>query len=163
MVSWTGSRGVRHDSQSAIDALVDLYQEATDGGVFYAERAGTKHDAAINLGDEGLRSSGLERIPSGTLIVLGPVELNQQSWREASDRVEMACIRAESSGHRVAILFDTPTPELLGADVTMMVFDKGYEDIHEYLVGTVAEEGTLQSGPVQQYSAPLKGAAVTDT
>lgn len=149
-------------SQAAIDALVELYQEATDGAVFYAERTGAKHDAAINLGDDGLWSSGLERVPSGTLIVLGPVELDQQSWREASDRVEMACIRAESSGHRVAILFDTPTPALLGADATMMLFDKGYDDLHEYLVGTVAEDGTLQPGLVQQYSAPFKGAAVTD-
>lgn len=33
-------------SQTAIDALVELYQEATDGAVFYAERAGAKHDAA---------------------------------------------------------------------------------------------------------------------
>lgn len=150
-------------SQAAIDALVELYQEATDGAVFYAERAGAKHDAAINLGDGGLWSSGLERVPSGTLIVLGPVELDQQSWREASDRVEMACIRAESSGHRVAILFDTPTPTLLGADATTMLLDKGYDDLHEYLVGTVAEDGTLQPGLVQQYSAPLKGHAVTET
>ena len=150
-------------SQAAIDALVDLYQEATDGAVFYAERAGAKHDAAINLGEDGLWSSGLERVPSGTLIVLGPVELDQQSWREASDRVEMACIRAESSGHRVAILFDTPMPTLLGADATMMLTDKGYDDLHEYLVGTVAEDGTLQPGLVQQYSVPLKGATVTNT
>jgi hypothetical protein len=150
-------------SQAAIDALVEVYQEATDGSVFYAERAGTKHDAAINLGDDGLWSSGLERVPSGTLIVLGPVELDQQSWREASDRVETACIRAESSGHRIAILFDTPMPALLGADTTMMLLDKGYDYLHEYLVGTVAEDGTLQRGLNQQYAAPLKSATVTDT
>jgi hypothetical protein len=150
-------------SQAAIDALVEQYQEATDGAVFYAERAGTKHDAAINLGDDGLWSSGLERIPSGTLIVLGPVELDQQSWSEASDRVEMACIRAETSGHRVAILFDTPMPSLLAADTTTMLIDKGYDDLQDYLVGTVAEDGTLQPGVLQQYSAPLKGSAVTDT
>jgi hypothetical protein len=150
-------------SQSAIDALVNLYQEATDGAVFYAERAGTKHDAAINLGEDGLWSSGLERVPSGTLIVLGPIELDQQSWSEASDRVEIACFRAESSGHRVAILFDTPTPARLGADATMMLLDKGYEDLHEHLAGTVAEDGTLQPGLVQQYSSPLQVTAVTDT
>jgi len=150
-------------SQAAIDALVALYQEATDGAVFYAERAGTKHDAAINLGEDGLWSSGLERVPSGTLIVLGPVELDQQSWSEASDRVEMACIRAEDSGHRVAVLFKTPTPALLGADATRMLVDKGYDDLQEYLVGTVAEDGTLQPGLVRQYSAPLKCRAVTDT
>jgi len=150
-------------SQAAIDALVELYQEATDGAVFYAERAGTRHDAAINLGDDGLWSSGLERVPSGTLIVVGPVELDQQSWSEASDRVEMACIRAESSGHRVAVLFDTPTPALLGADTTRMLIDKGYDALQDYLVGTVAEDGTLQPGLVQQYCVPLKGVAVTDT
>lgn len=95
--------------------------------------------------------------------MLGPVELDQQSWREASDRVEMACIRAESSGHRVAILFGTPTPTLLGADTTLVLLDKGNDDLHEYLVGTVANDGTLQSGLVQQYSTPLEGPAVTDT
>ncbi|MES2741673.1 MAG: glyoxalase superfamily protein [Pseudomonadota bacterium] len=149
-------------SQAAIDALVEMYQEATDGAVFYAERAGWKHDAAISLGDDGLWSSGLDRVPSGTLIVLGPVELDQQSWREASERVEMACLRAENPGHRVAILFDTPTPEFLGADATMMLLDKGYDDLHECLVGTVAENGTLKPGLVKHYGTPSKAAAVTD-
>lgn len=150
-------------SQAAIDALVEQYQEATDGAVFYAERAGTNHDAAISLGEDGLWSSGLERVPSGTLFVLGPVELDQQSWRDASDRVEMACLRAENSGHRVAILFDTPTPVLLGADVSTMLLDKGYDDLHHNLVGTVAEDGTLRSGLVKQYRAPIKSHAVTET
>ncbi len=150
-------------SQAAVDALIDLYQDATDGGVFYAERAGGNHGAAINLGDDGLWSSGLERIPSGTLIVLGPVELDQQSWREASDRVEMACLRAENSGHRVAILFDTPQPENLGADVITMVLDKGYDDLHDHIVGTVAEDGMLQPGLVRHYPAPTMLPPVTDT
>ena len=76
-------------SQAAIDALIDQYQEATDGAAFYAEQSGAKHGAAIDLGDSGLWPSGLERVASGTLIVLGPVELDQQSWIEASNRVEM--------------------------------------------------------------------------
>ncbi|CDG83112.1 glyoxalase superfamily protein [Janthinobacterium agaricidamnosum] len=150
-------------TQTAIDALVERYQEATDGAVFYAERAGMEHDAAINLGDDGLWSGGLERVPSGTLVVLGPIELDQQSWREASDRVEMACIRAESSGHRVAILFDTLLPAMVGADATVMLLNKGDDDLHENLVGTVGDDGNLQPGLVRQYSQPIKGATVTDT
>ena len=62
-------------SQAAIDALVVKYEEATDGAVFYAERAANMADGAIDLGDYGLWSSGLDRVPGGTLIVVGPIEL----------------------------------------------------------------------------------------
>lgn len=138
-------------SEAAIDALIAQYQEATDGEVFYAERAGTNHDAAIDLGDYGLWSNGLERVPSGTLLVLGPVDLDQQSWGEASERVEMACLRAENSGHRVAILFNTPVPEQLAADVTLMVVARGEEDLDAQIVGTVLDDGTLLPGINRAY------------
>ena len=60
---------------AAIDALVARYAEATDGAVLYAERAANGAEGAIDLGDYGLWSSGLDRVPSGTLIVVGPIEL----------------------------------------------------------------------------------------
>lgn len=150
-------------SQASIDALIGQYQEATDGGVFYAEQSGAKHDAAIDLGDNGLWSSGLERVPSGTLIVLGPVELDQQSWVQASSRLEMACLRAENSGHRVAILFRTPMPDKLGADVTLMMIERGYEDLHEQIIGTVMEDGVLRLGIAREYGAPVVKAPVANT
>jgi hypothetical protein len=140
-------------SEAAIDALILQYQEATDGEVFYAERAGTKHDAAIDLGDNGLWSNGLERVPSGTLLVLGPVDLDQQSWSEASERVEMACLRAENSSHRVAILFNTPAPEQLAADVTLMVVERGEDDLDAQIVGTVLDNGTLLPGIDRTYGS----------
>lgn len=138
-------------STAAIDVLVAQYQEATDGAVFFTERAGADHPAAIDLGEYGLWSTGLQRVPSGTLLVLGPVELDQQSWTAASERVEMACLHAANSGHRVAILVDSPTPEQLGADAVLMVTERDEGDLHEQVIGTVLADGTLQSGIQRTY------------
>ena len=55
------------------------YEEATDGGLVYAERAGNGWEGSIDLGEHGLWSPGIDRLPSGTLLVVGPIELNQQS------------------------------------------------------------------------------------
>jgi hypothetical protein len=65
-------------SQEAINALLERYEEATDGALVYAERAGNHCEGAIDLGDNGLWSAGLHRVPSGTLLIVGPLELNQQ-------------------------------------------------------------------------------------
>lgn len=74
-------------SQAAIDALFEVYEDATDGALLYAERAGNGWASSIDLGDYGLWSSGLDRVPSGTLLVVGPLELDQQSWSDASERL----------------------------------------------------------------------------
>jgi hypothetical protein len=44
-----------------------------------------------------------------------------------------------------------------------MLIDKGYDDLQDYLVGTVAEDGTLLPGLVKEYGVPIRGMAVTDT
>lgn len=41
-------------SQTAIDALLRHYEEATDGELVYAERAGSHWEGSIDLGDDGL-------------------------------------------------------------------------------------------------------------
>lgn len=150
----TGSRAGVYltTSQTAIDALVAQYQDASDGAVFYAERAGSHHEAAIDLGDYGIWSSGLERVPSGTLIVLGPIKLDQQNWGDASERIEMACLHTANSGHRVAVLIDSPTPKYLHADARLMLTERSDDDLDEQIVGTVSDDGTLQEHVSQGYS-----------
>jgi hypothetical protein len=132
-------------SPAAIDALVARYQEATDGAVLYAERAANGADGAIDLGDYGLWSSGLDRVPSGTLIVVGPIELVQDEWERSTERLQMACNVADLTGHRVAILAQTPTPKDLCEDIRVMATTAVAEGV-EYesvLRGVVTEEGEL--------------------
>ncbi|WP_423391984.1 hypothetical protein [Burkholderia sp. LMG 21824] len=133
-------------AQKAIDALLEVYEDATDGALLYAERAGNGCPSAIDLGEYGLWSSGLDRVPSGTLLVVGPLELDQQSWDETASRLETACKYALDSGHRVAVLLDSPTPEMLHQDVRLMVTSRdGHVDEETALIGIVTDEGELQS------------------
>lgn len=132
-------------STRAIDALLARYEEATDGGLVYAEQAANGWEGSIDLGDYGLWSSGIDRLPSGTLLVVGPLKLDQSSWKDAAERVEMACLHALNSDHRVAVLVDTPTPDRLCEDIQLMVKRLRDEeaDTHTALRGVVSEEGEL--------------------
>ncbi|MBP0621193.1 hypothetical protein [Cupriavidus consociatus] len=133
-------------SQKAIDALLEVYEDATDGALLYAERAGNGCASAIDLGEYGLWSSGLDRVPSGTLLVVGPLELDQQSWEGTASRLETACRYALDSGHRVAVLLDTPTAETLHEDVRLMVTSRDeHADEEPALIGVVTEKGELQA------------------
>lgn len=131
--------------QAHINALLAVYDEATDGALVYAERAGNHWKTSIDLGEHGLWSSGLDSVPSGTLLVLGPLEVNQQSWSDTSSRLESACLSAQVHGHRVAVLLETETPYTLFHDVDLMVRMKEPEgdDAHEALLGIVTAEGGL--------------------
>lgn len=133
-------------SSDAISALLKAYEEATDGELVYAERAGNAWEGSIDLGENGLWSNGMDRIPSGTLLVLGPLELTQQDWSSSAATLEMACLRALNSGHRVAILVDTPTPDLMFKDLEVMVtsVQPEGEDYETALAGIVTESGELQ-------------------
>ena len=109
----------------------------------YAERAGDNWDGSIDLGEDGLWSRGIDRLPSGTLLVVGPIELDQESCADAARRVEMACLHALNSDHRVAVLVDTPTPNTLCQDMLVLVRSASSEpsDTHTALVGIVGENG----------------------
>lgn len=133
-------------SPEAIAALLARYEEATDGGLVYAERAGGDWAGSIDLGDYGLWSPGIERLPSGTLFVVGPIQLDQQSWNEAAERLEIACLNALNSNHRVAVLFDTPTPGVLRPDSVVLLRSAtaGPSDIEDALVGVIGDDGDLQ-------------------
>lgn len=132
-------------SQQAINALLKQYEDATDGELVYAEAAGSKAEGAIDLGDYGLSSNGLARVPSGTLIVVGPLALTQENWGNAADKLGWACMRALSYGHRVAVLLETPQPDMLFKDVDVAVRgeDDPDGDWHEALAGVVSEDGEL--------------------
>jgi hypothetical protein len=133
-------------SADAISTLLRIYEEATDGELVYAERAGNHWEGAIDLGENGLWSDGLDRVPSGTLLVLGPLELTQQDWDDSASTLEMACLRALNSGHRVAVLVNTPTPSLLFKDLERMVqaVQPEGEDYEAALMGVVTAGGDLQ-------------------
>ncbi|MDR3416895.1 MAG: hypothetical protein P4L83_11980 [Nevskia sp.] len=133
------------NSKDAVAALLERYEEATDGAVVYAERAGSGWPGSIDLGEGGLWSEGLERLPSGTLLIIGPVELDQQSWSEESGHLAMACRRAYESSHRVAVLVDTPAPWAMCDDVFLMVDSVRDDDLaSEILTGVVTVDGELQ-------------------
>ena len=133
-------------SSEAIDALLEAYEDATDGALVYAESAGNGWSGSIDLGDYGLWSSGLDRVPSGTLLVVGPLKLDQQSWNDAGERLEMACNHALNSGHRIAVLLDTPTPETLNEDVRLIVKSRPNHTDHDTaLIGVVTDAGELEA------------------
>lgn len=133
-------------SQDAIDALLEAYEDATDGALVYAERAGNRWDGSIDLGEYGLWSSGLDRVPSGTLLIVGPLELDQQSWNDAAERLEMACNHALNSGHRIAVLLDTPAPETPHEDVRLSVASRpDHSDQETALIGVVTNDGELEA------------------
>ncbi len=142
-------------SADAISALLRSYEEATDGELVYAERAGNHWEGAIDLGDNGLWSNGLDRVASGTLLVLGPLELTQQDWDESASTLEMACLRALNSGHRVAVLVNTPAPELMFKDLEAMVqaVQPEGEDYETALLGVVTDAGDLER--LQPFAKPV--------
>jgi hypothetical protein len=154
-------------SQHAIDALLRRYDEATDGELVYAEAAGSGWEGAIDLGEYGLSSKGLARVPSGTLVVVGPLELNQGSWEDSAHKLEWACMRAEMEGHRVAVLIDTPQPELMFKDVALAVQTVSPQggDCDPALAGIVTEGGELlQRRPfIQPVALPLVSTASAPT
>ncbi|MBJ9659119.1 hypothetical protein [Burkholderia gladioli] len=133
-------------SSDAIGALLEAYEDATDGALVYAESAGNGWSGSIDLGDYGLWSSGLDRVPSGTLLVVGPLKLDQQSWNDAGERLEMACNHALNSGHRIAVLLDTPTPDTINEDVQLIVTSRPSHTDHDTaLIGVVTDAGELEA------------------
>ncbi|ARS49423.1 hypothetical protein ACIRTQ_09735 [Pseudomonas aeruginosa] len=145
-------------SQEAIDAAIAKYEAATDGALLYAEDAGRSSDAAIDLGEHGLFSRGMDRLPSGTLVVVGPVPLTQESWSDNKDRLNTAANLAHSSSLRVVVLAETPLPENLHSDIDLLLRpdDEGLDSEPVDVLGIVTESGDLQVVQpfVQRRAAP---------
>lgn len=155
-------------SQRAINALLERYSEATDGALVFAERAGSHWESSIDLGEHGLWSSGLSRVPSGTLIAIGPLELNQQAWADSSAHLEQACLDAQLAEHRVAVLIETPTPESICEDIQLMVqsIKPEGDDCDRALLGIVTEDGELQEhkpfARPRPHPVPIQSMATVD-
>jgi hypothetical protein len=131
-------------SQASIEALLARFEEASDGAVIYAERVGSHWDGSIDLGENGLWSNGLQRVPSGTLIVVGPIDLEQSSWEDSGRRMEMACYKADLDRHRVAVLVNTPVRERVCEDVHLLVRSiVDTEGLEDALRGVISEQGEL--------------------
>ncbi|KGE06275.1 hypothetical protein LA03_32375 [Burkholderia gladioli] len=145
-------------SQKAIDAAIARYEAVTDGALLYAEDAGRSSDAAIDLGEHGLFSRGMDRLPSGTLVVVGPVPLTQESWSDNKDRLNTAANLAYSSSLRVVVLAETPLPENLHSDIDLLLRpdDEGLDSDPVDVLGIVTESGDLQVVQpfVQRRAAP---------
>ena len=133
-------------SQEAIDAAIAKYEAATDGALLYGENAGRSSDAVIDLGEYGLFSRGMDRLPSGTLVVVGPLPLTQESWSDNKDRLNAAANLADSSSLRVAVLVETPLPENLHSDIDLLLRpdDEGLDSEPVDVLGVVTESGVLQ-------------------
>ena len=133
------------DSKAAVEAAVTRYETATDGALLYAEDAGCNAAGAIELGEYGLFSNGLARAPSGTLVVVGPVEMAQEAWENNRDRMSAAAHLTLEAGLRVVVLCATPMPQNVRDDVVLLLREAGWDD-HELaasLRGIVAEDGAL--------------------
>ena len=155
-------------SPTAIDAFLFRYDDATDGGVVYAERAGIHWGGSIDLGENGLWSGGLERVPSGTLVIVGPVELNQQAWVDSASKLETACLLALNDELRVVVLIDTASPEGMWEDVRLMLRSSqpSGEDYDKALIGFVTDDGECHrvessAGP-RPNPAPIRSVATVD-
>lgn len=132
-------------SEEAVDAAIRRYQAATDSALTYTEGLGADSGSAINLGDSGLFSPGLSRLPSGTLLVLGPLLLVQESWRDHSDRMICASNLVQDASVRVIVLVETPQPANLHRDIDLLLrldIDDPQEVVTDVL-GIVTEDGEM--------------------
>lgn len=133
-------------SQEAIDAAIARYEAASEGALLYAERAGRSGSATIDLGEYGLFSAGMDRLPSGTLVVVGPLPLTQESWSDNKDRLNVAASLAHSSSLRIAVLVETPLPENLHSDIDLLLRpdDEPIDSEPVDVLGIVTTAGDLQ-------------------
>lgn len=153
-------------SQAAVDAAMAQYETASHGALIYAEAAGGASDAAIDLGDNGLFSRGMERLPSGTLVVIGPLPLTQESWSDNENRLNAAANLAYSASIRVVVLVETPLPENLHSDIDLMLRPdgEGLDSDPVDVLGIVTESGDLQVVKpfVKARVHPTKQSFITD-
>lgn len=154
-------------SRDAVDAAIANYEAAAEGALLYAEDAGCSSDTGIDLGEHGLFSRGMDRLPSGTLVVVGPIALTQESWSDSRDRLNTAAGLAHTSSLRVVVLVDTPLPENLHSDIDLLLRpeDEGFDSEPVDVLGVVADTGelTVVQPFVGRRVSPLTTQAFTTT
>jgi hypothetical protein len=130
-------------SKDSAKAAIARFEEAYPDTVMYAEDPEFHGDGVVALGENGIFSAGMERVPSGTLFVLGPLVLTEENWNDCRDRLRAAI---DLPG-RVVILFDTPQPEHLFDDAMLLLQEEvelfRFEEALCRLRGTVTKDGKL--------------------
>ncbi|MDP3246429.1 MAG: glyoxalase superfamily protein [Polaromonas sp.] len=154
-------------SRDAVDAAIASYEAAAEGALLYAEDAGRSSDSGIDLGEHGLFSKGMDRLPSGTLVVVGPLPLTQESWSDNRDRLNTAAGLAYTSSLRIVVLVDTPLPENLHSDIDLLLRpeDEGLDSEPVDVLGVVTDTGELRVVQpfVERRMAPPTTQAFTTT
>ena len=74
----------------------------------------------------------------------------------------MACNHALNSGHRIAVLLDTPTPDTINEDVQSIVTSRPNHTDHDTaLIGVVTDTGELEA--VTPFARPWPGIELVPT
>ena len=130
-------------SKDAARAAIARFEVAYPNTIMYAEDPEFHGDGVVALGEDGIFSAGMERVPPGTLFVLGPLVLTEESWSDCRDRLRAAI---DLPG-RVVVLFDTPQPEYLFDDAMLLLQEEvelfRFEEVLCRLRGTVTKDGKL--------------------
>lgn len=136
-------------SKSAIDTLIVRHRVDSDGALIYGAHFVSDQECCISIGEDGIYSKGVERLPSGTLLVLGPLPLCQALWLDSAKYVRRAALLASQANLRVALLVATPDPASIAQDLHLMVRQGDGDLFQEGLMGTVSEDGQLVAFPEQ--------------
>lgn len=138
-------------SQDAVNAVIRQYEIATGNGPLYTEGAGAGAPTAIDLGEHGLYSKGLGRLPPGTLLVIGPLHFTQEEWEASGGRLGVTANLVYEADLRVVALCETPQPDNLDADVTLLLGDLGWspDEVAEVVRGRVASDGKFVPKPAR--------------
>lgn len=127
----------------AVQNAIERYLDASDESLFYTEGVGEDSEGAINIGDEGLYSPGMARLSTGTLIVVGLLEISQNEWENCKSKL-VAASNAANAGARVIVLCRTPQPDNLHADLAdMLRLDEGPGYVDPTLIGEVSAAGEM--------------------
>ncbi|GFE87810.1 hypothetical protein [Steroidobacter agaridevorans] len=148
-------------SQGAIDAVIERYEREAPGEMMYCEAAGESAQTSIALGERGIFSNGLRRAPNGSLIILGPMDMTQESWEDCAARILCSSNLVDGANHRVVVLARTPSRMTLHADLALMLqLDEAPGYVDPTLRGRVSETGEFLEmdrfveGPVRPVASP---------
>lgn len=130
-------------SKEAAKAAVARYESAYPSTVMYAEDASFHEEGMVALGEGGIFSGGMQRVPSGTLFVLGPLVLSEENWSECRDRMAAAI----ALPGRVIVIVETPQPEHVMDDLMLLLHEEvelfRFEEALCRLRGIVQKDGSL--------------------
>lgn len=128
----------------AVAAAIGHYAAGSHDSLFFTSGMGWVEGNAIDLGDQGIFSAGLQRAPTGTLVVM-QLSIGAGRWEDLKDRMTAAW-NAAAAGMRVIVACSTPTPDSLYSDVSLLTHTQGEPgpDETNWLSGIVTSNGELR-------------------